>query len=121
MESLDQITEPPSQDEKTLALVAHIGILIGGPPIGGFLVPLIIWLVKKDESEFIARHAKESLNFQISMVIYIVTYMLLIFIVIGYFLLFALGIFSMVVVILATVAASSGKDYKYPLCIRFIS
>ncbi|MCH2198002.1 MAG: DUF4870 domain-containing protein [Flavobacteriales bacterium] len=116
MESLDQIVEPPSQDEKTVALLAHIGTLLGT-----WIVPLVIWLVKKDESDFIARHAKESLNFQISMVIYSVVCFVLWFIFIGILLWFALIVVALVFVILATVAASNGKDYKYPLTIRFIS
>ncbi|WP_306643828.1 DUF4870 domain-containing protein [Sanyastnella coralliicola] len=116
MESLDQITEPPSQDEKTVALLAHIGTLIGA-----WIVPLVIWLVKKDESDFIARHAKESLNFQISVMIYMVVCIILAVIVIGVFLAIALGIAAFVFVILATIAASGGKDYKYPMTIRFIS
>ena len=116
MESLDQITEPPSQDEKTVALLAHIGTFIGA-----WIVPLVIWLVKKDESDFIARHAKESLNFQISLMIYFVICMVLTFIIIGVFLAAAIGIAALIFIILATIAASGGKDYKYPMTIRFIS
>ena len=115
LESLDTYGTPPTADEKNLALLAHIGTLFGG-----FIVPLIVWLVKKDESAFVARHAKESLNFQISLIIYIVASAILMFVLIGIFLVFALALFSMIVVILATVAASQGKDYNYPLCIRFI-
>ena len=115
LESLDTYTTPPTADEKNLALLSHIGTLFGG-----FIVPLIVWLVKKEESAYVARHAKESLNFQISLIIYFVASAILMFIVVGIFLIFALSIFSLIVVVLATVAASQGKDYEYPLCIRFI-
>lgn len=115
LESLDTYGTPPTADEKNLALLSHIGTFFGG-----FIVPLIVWLVKKEESAFVSRHAKESLNFQISLIIYFVASAILMFLVVGIFTLFALGIFSLIVVVLATVAASQGKDYKYPLCIRFI-
>lgn len=116
LESLDTFTTPPTADEKNLALLSHIGTFLGG-----FVVPLIVWLVKKDESAYVARHAKESLNFQISLIIYFVASAILMFIVVGIVMIFALSIFSLVVVVLATIAGSQGKDYQYPLCIRFIN
>lgn len=115
IESLDTYSTPPSSDEKNLALLSHIGTFFGG-----FIVPLVVWLVKKDESEYVARHAKESLNFQISILIYVVAAAILMIIVIGIFLAIALAVFNVVVVVLATIAASQGKHYEYPLCIRFI-
>lgn len=116
MESLDQLSTPPTSDERNIALLAHIGTLIGG-----FIVPLVVWLVKKDESEYVSMHAKESLNWQITLIIYVVVSMILSLVVIGVFLLIAVSIMSLVFTILATVAASSGKEYKYPMCIRLIS
>lgn len=115
MESLDTPITPPTSDEKNIALLSHIGTFFGG-----FIVPLIVWLIKKEESDFVTRHAKESLNFQISLIIYFVGSAVLMVILVGIFLMFAVGIFAFITVILATVAASSGKDYKYPLNIRFI-
>ena len=115
LESLDTYGTPPTADEKNLALLAHIGTFFGG-----FIVPLIVWLVKKDESAFVARHAKESLNFQISLIIYIVASAILMFVLIGFLLVSVLGLFSLIVRILAAVSASQGQDYNYPLCIRFI-
>ncbi len=115
MESLDMQDHGPTSDEKNLALLAHIGTWFGG-----FVVPLVVWLVKKDESQFISDHAKESLNFQISLVIYFVLSVVMVFIVVGFFLLFALGVFSIITTLMATVAASSGKMYRYPLTIRLI-
>jgi uncharacterized Tic20 family protein len=50
-----------SQDEKTMAMLAH-----GLPILVGFWAPLIIWLLKKDQSPYIAEQAKEALNFQIT-------------------------------------------------------
>lgn len=124
MDSLDQQDEHliPTQDEKNIALLAHAGTFIGG-----FIVPLVIWLVKKDESEYIGEHAKQSLNFQISMFIYAIGGMFISFlfmiIFIGAFLMILLvlgvSILSLVTVILASINASQGKHYKYPLSIPF--
>lgn len=102
----------PTGDEKTLALLAHILTIVA--PI---LAPLIIYLLKKDESEFVPYHAKESLNFQISIAIYIA---LLFLSIIGILLVWVVGIAAFVLVIVATIRASEGQLYKYPLCIRFI-
>ena len=116
MEEKEQQSTPVvSTDDRNIALLVHLGTLFGG-----FLVPLIVWLVKKDESEFVAEHAKESLNFQISLILYIMASAILVFIIIGIFLSIAIVILSLVTVILASVAASKGEMYKYPLCIRFI-
>ncbi|WP_315818231.1 DUF4870 domain-containing protein [Paraflavitalea speifideaquila] len=85
-----------------------------------FIAPLVIYLVKKDESKFVAEHAKESLNFQISLFIYGIICAILIFVIIGIFLIWALGIFATVLIIVATIRASEGKLYRYPFCIRLI-
>ncbi len=115
---LDDITlqkEQISQDDKNLALLAHLGTMFGG-----FIVPLILWIVKKDESKFVAEHARKSLNFQLSMLIYAVVCIIMVFFIVGIFLMAALGIFATIVMIVASVAASKGEDYDYPMCIDFI-
>jgi uncharacterized Tic20 family protein len=78
---------------------------------------LIIYLVKKDESPFVASHAKESLNFQITMFIICVALVLTL---IGILLLWFVGIVSLILVIVATIKASDGKLYRYPFSIRLI-
>lgn len=103
---------PPTSDEKTLGLLAHVITFIST-----FIGPLIIYLVKKDESDFVASHAKESLNFQITMAL---ASIVLIITLIGIFLLWIVGIIVLVFVIIATIRASEGKLYRYPLTIRFI-
>lgn len=115
IESLDKQDYIPTTDEKNLALLSHIGTFFGG-----FIVPLIVWLIKREDSYFASEHAKESLNFQISLIIYIMVSAVLMLIVVGVFLIFAIGIFSLITVIMGTLAASNGKMYRYPLCIRFI-
>jgi len=102
----------PTSDEKTLALISHIVTLVSQ-----FIAPLIIYLIKKDESSFVAAHAKESLNFQLTILIICI---LLIVTVLGILLLWIVGIYVFVLVIVATIRASEGKLYRYPFTIRFI-
>ncbi|TDF93843.1 DUF4870 domain-containing protein [Paenibacillus piri] len=104
-----------SSEDKTLALLSHILSLFVG-----FIAPLVIWLIKKDQSQYVAEQAKESLNFQISLLIYYFVAWILTFLVIGLILLPALWVFSVIVVILAAVKANSGEMYRYPLTIRFV-
>jgi uncharacterized Tic20 family protein len=113
---LYQEQKPATQDERTMAVLSHVLTFVAG-----FLAPLIIYLLKKDESAFVREHAKESLNFQISIFIYAMISVVLIFaFFIGILGLIVLGILSFVTVIIGTIKASEGKPYRYPLCIRII-
>lgn len=103
---------PPTSDEKTLAILSHILTIIVW-----FLAPLIIYLIKKDESEFVTAHAKESLNFQITVSLACI---LLFITIVGIFLVWLVGIFALVLIIIATVRASEGKLYRYPFTLRLI-
>jgi uncharacterized protein len=105
-------TVAPTSDEKTLALLAHIVTLASN-----FIAPLIIYFIKKDESSFVAAHAKESLNFQLTILIIAIV---LIVTIVGILLLWIVCMYAFVLVIIATIRASEGKLYKYPFCIRFI-
>jgi len=110
------------KDARTWAMLCHLGGLgvYVIPTIGHILAPLIVWLIKKDESPFVDDQGKESLNFQISITIYALVALLLMRIIIGFILLPAVGIFDLVMVIIAAVKANSGEKFRYPLCIRFI-
>jgi uncharacterized protein len=112
---------PPTSEERTWALVAHVGTLVAAWFAMGFICPLVIMLIKGNESPFVRRHAVESLNFQISLLIYLIVSAVLVLLVVGIFMLIALGIFALVVIIMATIAASNGQDYRYPLTIRLVS
>jgi len=101
-------------EDRTMAMICHLLGLVG------FLGPLIIWLIKKDESPVVNQHGKEALNFQLSILIYSMVAGLLTVILIGMVLLPAIGIFGLVMVIVAAVKANKGEDFKYPLCIRLI-
>lgn len=117
------------QQEKTLAIVAHIG-----PVIAGFIAPLIVWIVVKDDqtkSEWVRHHAREALNFQLSLLIYgvvltivgivltIVTLGLFFFVLIPLFVLLAFG--TLIFSIIATVKANRGEWYQYPATIRLLT
>lgn len=104
----------PTSDEKTMAILSHILCILAG-----FLAPLIIYLVKKD-SPYIAAHAKESLNFQLTLIICHIISFILWFVLIGILLTWILVIANLVFVIIATIKASENKLYKYPFTIRFI-
>ncbi len=111
-----------SKDERTWGMLSHLLALSGyiGVPFGNILAPLIIWLVKKDQSQFVADQAKESLNFQISLTIYAIISGILIFVLIGFVLLGVLWIAGIVFVIIGTVKANNGEFYRYPLTLRLV-
>ncbi|MGQ9838356.1 MAG: DUF4870 domain-containing protein [Cyanobacteriota bacterium] len=135
------VTEP-TNEEKTLAVIAQLAPLAGY--LGGFfwqiIIPLVILLVKRKESCFVKEHAQESLNFQISMLIYyffvVIIFILLlatwsesvfglVMVFLSLFVLFVLPfvlfIFGLVTMILASVKAYKGKLYRYPFCLRLIN
>ncbi|MDD3051786.1 MAG: DUF4870 domain-containing protein [Candidatus Cloacimonetes bacterium] len=110
-----------SNEEKTFALIAHLGTFIGYFfVIGHVLVPLLVYLLKGNESTFIRHHALEALNFQLSMTILLVISIILIFLVVGIFTTIALGLYSLVVIIIASIKAFNGELYQYPYSIRFV-
>jgi uncharacterized Tic20 family protein len=111
----------PSQEERNWALASHVGTFVAAWFAMGFLAPLVIMLTKGSDSAFVRRHAVESLNFQISLLIYLVISFVLAFVLIGFVLMAVVGIFALVVIILATIKAANGEDYRYPLCIRLVS
>ena len=110
----------PSSEERTWAWISHAGSIVTAWIALGFLCPLVIMLTKGTESPFVRRHAVESLNFWISLYIYTVICFVLIFVLVGVLLFVALGVFALVVIILATVRAANGEEYRYPLCIRLV-
>lgn len=119
-----------SPEEKTFGMMCHLSALalFVLPSFGNIFGPLIIWLIKKDQSAWLDRQGKEALNFQISIVIYVFAAFFLMFLlaitVIGIPLAVLIGIglaaFWLIMVIVASIEVNNGKDFRYPLNIRFI-
>ena len=105
----------PSDDEKTWGLIAHLA------PMGSlFLGPLLVLVVKGNESKWVKAQAIESLNFSITMVIGYALCLALVFVLIGFFLIFPLALAAIVLHIVAGVAAFQGRQYRYPFALRLI-
>lgn len=110
-----------NKDEMMWATLAHAGTFAGLiVPFGNIIAPLAIYLIKREESAYIAEHAKESLNFQISLMIYMIISAILILVFIGIIALAVLSILWIIFAIQASIAAHKGESYRYPMTIRFI-
>lgn len=111
-----------TSNERTWAIWSHLGALAGYlVAFGSFIVPLVIWLSKKEESPVVAEHAKASLNFQLSTLLYSIIAGLMILLLIGIPFLIIIPIFNLVCVVLAAIEADKGRLFNYPLSIRFVS
>ncbi len=104
-----------TKDETTMATLLHVLVIFTG-----FVGPLIIWLIKKDESPFIDRHGKAALNFSITLTIAYFVSAILILVLIGLLLILVLLVVGIVLPIIAAMAANKGQEYDYPLTIKFI-
>lgn len=104
-----------NESERSTALWTHVGAIFLG-----WLLPLIMFLVKKDESPFVRENARQSLNFQLTLIIAYFVSGLLMFVVVGYFLYLAVWICSIIFQIIAAVAANKGECYKIPMTIPFV-
>lgn len=115
---------PPAvtPDERTWATMAHVSGIIASFVTLSALGPLIVWLVKKNESSFVDDHGREALNFQITVMCVAIVIVILGFATcgIGLLLLPLLGIASIVLSIFGAVKANDGLPWRYPVSIRFI-
>jgi uncharacterized protein len=122
-----------NSEERNWAMASHLcGLLwlAGGTgliffPFGilalfTILGPLIIWRSKGESMPFVAEQAKESLNFQITVFLWGLLFVVLALALIGFLFLWILGIANLVLVIIATISVSNGKPYRYPFCLRLV-
>lgn len=112
----------PTENERTWGMLAHLAALAGLvlPLAGNILGPLLVWLNKRDQSAFIAAHAKEALNFNISVTLAAVVCGFLALIFVGLLLGTALFIAWLVMTLVAAIRASEGVLYHYPLSLRLV-
>jgi uncharacterized Tic20 family protein len=110
---------PPDQ-ERLWAMLAHLLSFVAAYIALGFLAPLVVLLIFGPRSAYVRAHAVESLNFNLSWLIYAIVGLVLIVIGIGLLILIALGIAYVILVIIASVRANNGEFFRYPLTIRFI-
>ena len=111
-----------TSNTRTWCVLCHASALLGlfFHFLGHIFGPLIVWLLKRADGADIDAHGKEALNFQLSMLIYDAVALILCFVFIGIPILLVLWLLNTVLVIVASVKASDGELYRYPLTIRFI-
>jgi len=110
-----EVSAEVSKEARMWGMLCHLLAIFTG-----FIAPLIIWLIKKDEEPFVNQNGKEALNFQITVAIAMFVSGLLSFVCIGIFLGIAVWIADLVFCVIASVKANAGEVYYYPVSIRFI-
>lgn len=129
--SYPQTPPPPgsgatTRDDRLWGAAAHVGSLLAAWVALGLIGPLVVLVSKGNESPFIRRHAVESLNFQISLLIYLAVAGVVALFTLGLALLvivpvaFVVAVFALIAIIMATMAANRGEDFRYPLCLRLV-
>ena len=106
---------PPDKDSKTMGMLAHLLAIFTG-----FIGPLVIWLIKKDTSPFVDDQGKESLNFQLTVLIGYLIGGATSCLFIGLLILPAVWLVSLIFAIIATMKANNGEAYRYPFALRLI-
>ncbi len=115
--------EPAPQEHRTMGMLTHLLALSGfvGVPFGSIVGPLVIWLMKKDEVPFVDDQGKESLNFQITVLIAMIVLSPTICLFgIGIILIMGVAVAAIVLTIIASVKANQGTWYRYPYTMRLI-
>ena len=111
----------PSYEVRQGAMLCHLAAFLGFVfPFGSVVGPLILWQMKKEKDAFIDDQGKEALNFQITVAIAWMACIVLAFAVVGFFLMFALAVATIVLTIIGSIKANKGIAYRYPLTWRVI-
>lgn len=111
-----------SKDERNLAMFAHLSAFAGllFPAGGNVIAPLIVWLVQREKSAFVADQSLESLNFNITVLLAEIACGFLFIVGIGVLLVIVLGIVWLVGTIVAAVHASEGQRYRHRFTLRLV-
>ncbi len=118
---------PSTKDERLWATFIHLGGVVGGwstafgIPGGNILVPLVLWLIKREGSAFLDDQGKEAVNFQITVTLAALVCFVLFFFCVGIPLMIALGIYALVIGILGAIKANEGVAYRYPATLRLLT
>jgi uncharacterized Tic20 family protein len=113
-------------DDKLWGMLAHLSALVAGWFGCSFLGPLIVWLIKKDQSKFVETHAKEALNFHLNILVYILVCVAIGAVTCGFGffvtgpLAAVIGVYSLVMSIIGGLKANNGEPYEYPMTYRMI-
>lgn len=115
----------PEGQARTWGLILHLSMLAGALiPLGGYIIPIVIWQMKKSEFPGIDRHGKNAVNWMITAFIFAVACVILIVTVIGAIIgipgLWALGLISLAFPVIAAIKANGGEAWKYPLAFEFL-
>ena len=110
-----------TQSERDWAMFTHLSAFAGFIfPFGGIIAPLILWMSRKEDSTWVDINGKSALNFQLSMLLYVVLMIPLCFIIVGIPIIGFLFVLRIVCIIIASIKAAKGEFFKYPLSIPFI-
>ncbi len=109
------------QEARNWAVGAHLLGLTWLLSVPGLIGPLIVWLVKGKEHPLVEGHAKEAVNFQLSILIYGLVSAVLMLLLIGFVLILIVLLMGLILPIVAAVKTSDGEDYRYPLTMRLIN
>ena len=112
----------PTENERTWGMLAHLSALTGVVVwlLGCIIGPLAVWIARRDQSAFVAEHAREALNFNITVVLAALVCMLLMLVFVGFILGTALFVVWLVFTLLAAIKASEGEHYRYPFSLRLV-
>ena len=118
----DTVPYDVSSEDRTWAIITHASAFVGFfVPLGNILGPLLVWAIKKDESQFLDENGKQAINFQITWTILFFVAALSIILVIGILLLPLVALAWFVLVVIAIIRASDDQVYDYPLTLDIIS
>ena len=112
----------PTENERTWGMLAHLAALAGliVPLVGNVLGPLVVSIARSDQSAFVDAHAREALNFNISVTLAALVCTVLMLVFIGFLLGSALFIAWLVMTLIAAIKASEGALYRYPISLRLL-
>jgi uncharacterized Tic20 family protein len=112
----------PTENERTWGMLAHLSALTGVVVwlLGCIIGPLVVWIARRDQSAFVAEHAREALNFNITVVLAALVCMLLMLVFVGFILGTALFVVWLVFTLIAAIKASEGEHYRYPFSLRLV-